>query len=617
MARLLAQGPERQHRWRRPIQPGQTIRVGRECGPWSVDWDRHISRHHFAATFDGQQLAVEMLAEAKNPVYFRGKPCDRFHVRPGEHFVVGATRFSLLNDRLSLSLVDPRPSAEQTFAVDQLRDVRFRHARRQVDALGRLPDLVTGADSELELAHRAADLLLEGVPGARGVAVVRCGSRQGEEILAETIEVVHWDSLEPSGRFSPSLALLRDALQNNQAIVRRFARAMGREESTRQAETCGPVTPSEAAAQLQEGKQAHWAYCMPSAGIAQESGDEQWAFYVAGEDPDSASPAEVDSQLQDALKFTQLVATTVGNVRQLRRMQRRAATLRQFFSQPVREVLEQGDPQDVLEPSESEVSVLFCDLRGFSRQSEQLSGDLLQLLGRVSQALGIMTGEILRQGGVIGDFHGDSAMGFWGWPLAEPDSPLRAAAAALEIADRFRRQAMAPGAAMSGFRVGIGVATGRAVAGRIGTTDQVKVTAFGPVVNLASRLEGMTRRFGAAVLLDGATAGHLRSRCAQLGIEPEQLRPLFRVEPYGMSQQVDVWELLSLPDVHRFHTGPQVDRHRRLMEAFHQGNWQRALTLLKQQHPADPIAPFLRSYLDAYPDGPPHDWEGVVRLESK
>jgi len=82
----------------------------------------------------------------------------------------------------------------------------------------------------------------------------------------------------------------------------------------------------------------------------------------------------------------------------------------------------------------------------------------------------------------VGDFQGDAAMGFWGWPLRQPDAVLRTCRAALAVRAEFE--------ATEGFHAGIGVATGPAVAGKIGTVDQVKVTVFGPVVNLASRLEG-------------------------------------------------------------------------------------------------------------------------------
>ncbi len=216
-----------------------------------------------------------------------------------------------------------------------------------------------------------------------------------------------------------------------------------------------------------------------------------------------------------------MVGTTVGHVRDLRRLQERSAAFAQFFSPPIREAIAVADPDIVLAPQKTEVCVLFCDLRGFTRQSEQQADDLFGLLQRVSQALGIMTRQILDHGGVVGDFHGDAAMGFWGWPLVDGRRVEHACQAALAIRSAFEAAAQGERNALSGFRVGMGLATGEAVAGKLGTSDQVKVTAFGPVVNLASRLEGLTRAFGVPILVNAPTAqsmtvhgpiswGHLR-----------------------------------------------------------------------------------------------------------
>ena len=177
--------------------------------------------------------------------------------------------------------------------------------------------------------------------------------------------------------------------------------------------------------------------------------------------------------------------------------------------------------------------MLFCDLRGFSRESERQAGDLLGLLQRVSKALGVMTHHIREQGGVVGDFQGDAAMGFWGWPLPQNDAVLRTCRAALAIRAEFE--------ATAGFQAGIGVATGRAVAGKIGTVDQVKVTVFGPVVNLASRLEGMTKILRAPILLDEATARIVRR---QVPRDVARVRRLAIVRPYGLDTPLEVSELL-------------------------------------------------------------------------
>ena len=214
-------------------------------------------------------------------------------------------------------------------------------------------------------------------------------------------------------------------------------------------------------------------------------------------------------------------------------MEHRHATLSQFFSPVVLDTLAVEDPEVVLAPRETEVSVLFCDLRGFSRESERQAGDLLGLLQRVSRALGVMTHHIREQGGVVGDFQGDAAMGFWGWPLPQHDAVLRTCRAALAVRAEFE--------ATAGFHAGIGVATGRAVAGKIGTVDQVKVTVFGPVVNLASRLEGMTKILRAPILLDEATARIVRQ---QVPRDVARVRRLAIVRPYGLDTPLEVSELL-------------------------------------------------------------------------
>src|SRR5205807_10657676 len=134
--------------------------------------------------------------------------------------------------------------------------------------------------------------------------------------------------------------------------------------------------------------------------------------------------------------------------------------------------------------------------------AEAAGNDLAGLLDRVSQALGVMTRHISAHGGVIGDFQGDAAMSFWGWPVASDDDPLNGCRAALEIRAEFAEAARTAGHPLADFRMGIGLARGKAVAGRIGTGEHFVFTAFGPVVNLASRLEGMTKQVHLPIVID-------------------------------------------------------------------------------------------------------------------
>src|SRR5206468_6622837 len=93
--------------------------------------------------------------------------------------------------------------------------------------------------------------------------------------------------------------------------------------------------------------------------------------------------------LRDEVKFTELLAATLDGLRESRLLAARQASLSQFFSPIVLDALASQDPQEVLAPREADVTVLFCDLRGFTRESERSANDLFGLLERVSQALGV------------------------------------------------------------------------------------------------------------------------------------------------------------------------------------------------------------------------------------
>ena len=113
-------------------------------------------------------------------------------------------------------------------------------------------------------------------------------------------------------------------------------------------------------------KGVDWAYCTPIGGKACHG----WGIYVSGRfagEPVTPHESSDPTDLRDDLKFTELVAATASSLRDVRLLERQRAGLSQFFSPVVLEALEGRDPEVVLAPREAEVSVLFCDLRGFSR----------------------------------------------------------------------------------------------------------------------------------------------------------------------------------------------------------------------------------------------------------
>ncbi|HWA96880.1 MAG TPA: adenylate/guanylate cyclase domain-containing protein [Pirellulales bacterium] len=602
MADLIAQGIDPGQRWRRTLRPNEPVVIGRQAGAWSVPWDAHISRQHAKVVLQAGRLHVERLQESRNPIFKSGQESPQFDLAPGEHFVIGDTSFTLVVEGVVDDPDSPRAVDEQAFSAQYLRGLRFHNADHRIEVLTRLPELISGATNDDDLFGRLVNMLLSGMPRANAVALLEL---QSHESGPSTVHVLHWDRrLATGGDFRPSKRLVATAVQREQSVLHVWGKSpMGGDPTYTMAENID------------------WAFCTPMRGEACAG----WAVYAAGklsaEDYQSvraemAAPREGagTGDLREDVKFAELVASTVSSLRDVQMLQRRQSTLRQFFAPPVFKAMADEKPDVVLAPRETEVTVLFCDLRGFSRQSERSADNLMGLLERVSGALGVMTHHILDQGGVFGDFQGDAAMGFWGWPLEQTDRVERACGAALAIRKEFEAAAQQTDHPLSGFRVGIGLATGRAVAGRIGTTDQVKVTVFGPVVNRASRLEAMTKILQTSTLMDEATASIFR---AQVPPQIARVRRLAVVKPYGMEVSVEVSELLPPAAAFSELSDDDVQTYEAALDAFRAGRWSESLELLHRVTPKDRVKDFLTVYIAEHDRTPPANFDGVIRLTSK
>jgi len=300
-------------------------------------------------------------------------------------------------------------------------------------------------------------------------------------------------------------------------------------------------------------------------------------------------------------------------------LRERQSVFRRFFSPGVLSVIAGNDAPRALEPREADVTVLFGDLRGFSRTVEEFGDRLIEVLNRVSAALGLMTRNILDNRGAIADFLGDAAMGFWGWPLEQPGKVEHACRAALGIRAAFEAVARDSAHSLSGFRVGIGIATGRAVAGGIGTAEQAKVTVFGPVVNLASRLQDMTKLLRVPILVDEPTADAVR---ANLPPDVGRVRRMAKVKPFGLETPLVVAELIppAPPNAERPEgtlTDADLEAYDEALDAFLTGDWNAAYRHLHRVPPDDRGKDVLTEFILKNNRTPPPGWDGVIPLGSK
>ncbi|MBX3443496.1 MAG: adenylate/guanylate cyclase domain-containing protein [Planctomyces sp.] len=577
------------------LEPERGCRVGRGVdADLPVPWENWLSRQHFRATARADGVHIERLSQARNPIFLRGEPVDRIILREGEAVVIGETTFRA--DRAEPESPSPaeQPIEEVTFTRQDLRRIRYRDADRRLEVLSHLPEIISGAHDEPSLCSRLSHLLLTGIGHAEAAAVVELDA-------SGAVRLKQWERRrETAGAFRPSQRLVDEALTQQRSVLQIWQRR----------------SPSNSEYTI--SSDFDWAFCTPIEGRSP-----RWGLYVAGKLDATQSILETmrpdGLHLQADVKFAELVADVIGSVDRVNRLESNLSVLRQFLSPPVVSALERtsegrGLNTELLEPRECDVAVLFCDVRGFSQQAEESAGDLLGLLDRLSRALDLMTRQILEHGGVTGEFLGDAVLGFWGWPFASEESPLNACRAALAIRRALSAAREVPGHPLADVEVGIGIAQGRAVAGKIGAGERVTVTVFGPVVNLASRLETMTKQLRVPILVDERTAELVRRR---LSASEGRTRKLARVLPYGMETPLTVSELL--PPLKEF---PELtDDHLRLyeegVEHFLAGRWADAYRLLHSMPSSDRAPDFLLPRIAQANRTAPPGWNGVVELGAK
>ncbi|MCB1230546.1 MAG: response regulator [Verrucomicrobiae bacterium] len=187
----------------------------------------------------------------------------------------------------------------------------------------------------------------------------------------------------------------------------------------------------------------------------------------------------------------------------------------------------------------AEVSVLFCDIRGFSAVSERIGPE--QTIDWLGDVMGEFSGRVIDHGGVLVDYTGDELLAMWGAPGEQPDHAERACRTALEmlaaLPELNARWDQTIGAETA---IGIGISTGPALVGNIGTHRKFKYGPLGTTVNLGSRIQGATKFLGTTVLVSGDTLARLDDSSA----DQFPRRRLCRVRVRNIREPVEVWEIV-------------------------------------------------------------------------
>jgi adenylate cyclase len=207
-------------------------------------------------------------------------------------------------------------------------------------------------------------------------------------------------------------------------------------------------------------------------------------------------------------------------------------TFGKYVSPEVRDEILSG--RLALEGQVREVTILFADLRDFTpwveaTQPQEVVRDLNQYFTEMNEA-------IRQHRGLVLQFIGDEIEAVFGAPVADPAHPEMAVRAALEMRERLRRwNAARERAGKPPLRHGVGIHTGRVLAGNIGSSERLSYALVGDPVNLASRIQGLTKEFGSDILVSGTTRRLLDGTF--------DLVPLPAVQVKGKSVDVEVYKL--------------------------------------------------------------------------
>ncbi|MFT3731368.1 MAG: adenylate/guanylate cyclase domain-containing protein [Hyphomicrobium sp.] len=226
-----------------------------------------------------------------------------------------------------------------------------------------------------------------------------------------------------------------------------------------------------------------------------------------------------------------------------------------YVSAPLVEELARNRDKLKLGGETREITLLFADVRGFSKLSESMTAE--ELIRFVNRLFTPLTDEILKHNGTIDKFMGDAVMAFWNAPLPDAAHAANACRTALamrqslaRLNDELQTENMSPGKPFAPVRMGIGLNTGKCVVGNVGSPQRFDYSVLGDVVNVAARFEEATKTFAADIIVGERTAAEApQFALLELGAvtprgkdRPEIIFALLGDEAYAAGELFRRWE---------------------------------------------------------------------------
>jgi len=265
-----------------------------------------------------------------------------------------------------------------------------------------------------------------------------------------------------------------------------------------------------------------------------------------------------------------------------------------------------------LEGQIRELTVFFSDLRDFTALSERLGPQETQKL--LNLFFDAMLPIVLEHEGTLDKLIGDAIMAFFGAPRSMTDHPKQAAHTALAILSRLKQlKQEQPQSGIHLLQLGVGLNSGSATVGNLGSAHFMNYTVIGDTVNLASRLEGLNKTYGTAIMVNETTAERLGSEFV--------LRELDLVRVKGKSEAVRIFELIGLQSQLERKKSDLLSIFKVGLTQYRQKAWSAAARSFTQALALDPQDEPSRIYLERAQqlllNPPPDDWSPVILFASK
>ena len=264
-----------------------------------------------------------------------------------------------------------------------------------------------------------------------------------------------------------------------------------------------------------------------------------------------------------------------------------------------------------MEGESREMTILFSDVRGFTNISEGMDPKELSLL--MSEFLTPLTRVIYKHRGTMDKYMGDCIMAFWGAPLYDKDHARNALLAGIEMQETLR--ALQPRFKERGWpeiRAGVGINTGRVSVGNMGSEERVAYTVMGDEVNLASRLEGITKQYGVDIIVGENTKNIVKDFL---------YRELDHVRVKGKDKPVAIYEPVVLASEASKALQDEIRLFHEVRRLYRKQDWDKAELQLMNLQRMSPDTALYGIYADRviyYRKNPPNaDWDGVFVFQTK